>query len=225
MPRCCAQPGWWPAAPRRGGVRRPGEVAPLRPRPRAPPPPGRGRSAPAGARRRRRGFSTPEYAGALPGSLKNLLDWLIGDTSGRSISGKRVAWINLSPRGAAGAHASLRGVLGPAGARLIEPACAELAVTGAMVGDDGVVGDVAVRVRIAGVLDAVAGGRCGPGPRVGAPRGAGPGERGGWGAAHAEAMGVVGLAGASPGPGRRGGVPIDPMLRPPWRPVDPRNGG
>ena len=24
-------------------------------------------------------FSTPEYAGALPGSLKNLLDWTIGD--------------------------------------------------------------------------------------------------------------------------------------------------
>jgi NAD(P)H-dependent FMN reductase len=30
-------------------------------------------------------FSTPEYAGALPGSLKNLLDWTIGDEEPGSI--------------------------------------------------------------------------------------------------------------------------------------------
>lgn len=43
-------------------------------------------------------FSTPEYAGALPGSFKNLLDWTIGDDQPGSISEKPVAWINASPR-------------------------------------------------------------------------------------------------------------------------------
>src|ERR1700694_3235936 len=43
--------------------------------------------------------STPEYAGALPGSFKNLLDWTIGDDQPGSIYNKPVAWINASPRG------------------------------------------------------------------------------------------------------------------------------
>jgi NAD(P)H-dependent FMN reductase len=36
-------------------------------------------------------FSTPEYAGALPGSFKNLLDWTIGDDQPGSIYQKPVA--------------------------------------------------------------------------------------------------------------------------------------
>jgi hypothetical protein len=36
---------------------------------------------------------TPEYAGALPGSFKNLLEWTVGDGSTYE---KRVAWINVS---------------------------------------------------------------------------------------------------------------------------------
>ena len=69
-------------------------------------------------------FSTPEYAGALPGSLKNLLDWSIG---GGEMSGKPVGWINCSwggPTGAAGAYAELRTVLTYADARSSSrPAC------------------------------------------------------------------------------------------------------
>jgi len=34
--------------------------------------------------------STPEYAGALPGSFKNALDWMIGDDQPESISEKPV---------------------------------------------------------------------------------------------------------------------------------------
>jgi chromate reductase, NAD(P)H dehydrogenase (quinone) len=34
-------------------------------------------------------FSTPEYAGALPGALKNLLDWTIGDDQVGSIYGNQ----------------------------------------------------------------------------------------------------------------------------------------
>lgn len=53
-------------------------------------------------------FSTPEYAGALPGAFKNPLDWTIGDDEAGSIDGKAVGWINTSPREAAGAHEELR---------------------------------------------------------------------------------------------------------------------
>ena len=56
-------------------------------------------------------FSTPEYAGALHGSFKNLLDWAVGDHREGSIYRKPVAWINSSPRGAVNAHQSLRQVL------------------------------------------------------------------------------------------------------------------
>ena len=57
-------------------------------------------------------LSTPEYAGALPGAFKNLLDWTIGDDQLGSVYDKPMAWINASPRGAAEAHRSLRLVLG-----------------------------------------------------------------------------------------------------------------
>lgn len=55
-------------------------------------------------------FSTPEYAGALPGALKNLLERTIGDTV---MAGKSVGWINPStaPQRAAGTYASLETVL------------------------------------------------------------------------------------------------------------------
>lgn len=44
-------------------------------------------------------FSTPEYAGALPGSFKNLLDWLVG---GGEMYQKAVGWINVSSLGRGG---------------------------------------------------------------------------------------------------------------------------
>jgi NAD(P)H-dependent FMN reductase len=57
---------------------------------------------------------TPEYAGALPGSLKNLLEWTVGDGGTYR---KPIAWINASgpaaPTGGADAHDSLRKVLHP----------------------------------------------------------------------------------------------------------------
>ena len=40
-------------------------------------------------------FSAPEYAGSLPGSFKNLLDWTVG---GGETYGMPVAWINASSR-------------------------------------------------------------------------------------------------------------------------------
>jgi NAD(P)H-dependent FMN reductase len=101
-------------------------------------------------------FSTPEYAGALPGSLKNLLDWTIGDADPRSIYEKPVGWVNASPRGADGAHAELRTVLTYAHARIIEPACARVPVTGQMVGADGLVTDEGPVASVVGLLTALA---------------------------------------------------------------------
>ena len=55
-------------------------------------------------------FCTPEYAGALPGSFKNLLDWTVG---GGEMDGKPAAWINVAGQGRGEkAHASLEIVLG-----------------------------------------------------------------------------------------------------------------
>lgn len=53
---------------------------------------------------------TPEYAGALPGSFKNALDWTVGSTV---FTDKPVAWIAVAAdeRRGAGAHAELATVL------------------------------------------------------------------------------------------------------------------
>jgi NAD(P)H-dependent FMN reductase len=100
-------------------------------------------------------LSTPEYAGDLPGSFKNLLDWTIGDSQAGSIYGKPVAWINTSTRGAVHTHDALRRVLGFAHASIVDAACIETPITPAMVGDDGLIADDGVRKEIARALDAL----------------------------------------------------------------------
>ena len=102
-------------------------------------------------------FSTPEYAGALPGSLKNLLDWTIGDAEPGSVYEKPVGWVNVSPRGARGALGELRTVLQYAHARIVEGAVADVPVTLDMVGSDGVLRDRATRDHLAVVLHNVVG--------------------------------------------------------------------
>jgi NAD(P)H-dependent FMN reductase len=100
-------------------------------------------------------FSTPEYAGALPGSLKNLLDWSVG---GGEMSGKPVGWINCSwggPTGAAGAYAELRTVLTYTDARIVEQACVQVPVTRADVGPDGRLSDPAARDELAAAVAAL----------------------------------------------------------------------
>ncbi|MHB8295735.1 MAG: NADPH-dependent FMN reductase [Acidimicrobiales bacterium] len=101
-------------------------------------------------------FSIPEYTGALPGSLKNLLDWTIGDEQPGSIYEKPDGWINASPRGAINAHDQLRLVPGYAHATIIEAACAHLSVTTAIIGDDGLIANAEIRTEIAKVLTALA---------------------------------------------------------------------
>jgi len=103
-------------------------------------------------------FSTPEYAGALPGSFKNLLDWTVGGTE---IDGTPVAWINCSiaPKGAAGTHASLRVVLGYVGAIIVEPACVHIPVPRQAVDADGHISDPTLREYIAASAASLLGGR------------------------------------------------------------------
>lgn len=71
-------------------------------------------------------FATPEYAGGLPGALKNLLDWTVG---GGQLYGKPVAWIDVAnPGRGGGARSQLRTVLGYVGARIVEHACVHVDV-------------------------------------------------------------------------------------------------
>jgi chromate reductase, NAD(P)H dehydrogenase (quinone) len=100
-------------------------------------------------------FSTPEYAGALPGALKNLLDWTIGDEQAGSIYEKQVGWVNGSPRGGEGAHRELRTVLGYAHARVVDGACVHIPVAPQMIGSDGLVQGDPARAALAAVLEAV----------------------------------------------------------------------
>ncbi|MGI8429395.1 MAG: NADPH-dependent FMN reductase [Solirubrobacteraceae bacterium] len=100
---------------------------------------------------------TPEYAGALPGALKNLLEWTVGDGG---LYGKPIAWINASgpaaPTGAADAHQSLRKVLGYVGADLVSAACVRIPLTRDAVGPDGILISVTARREIADTLTTLA---------------------------------------------------------------------
>jgi chromate reductase, NAD(P)H dehydrogenase (quinone) len=94
-------------------------------------------------------FCTPEYAGTVPGSLKNLLDWTVGGTE---LSAKPVAWVNAAATGrGAGAIATLETVLGYVGADLIGAACRSVPVAREQVGPDGQVDDAEVRAGLAQV--------------------------------------------------------------------------
>lgn len=99
---------------------------------------------------------TPEYAGALPGSFKNLLEWTVGDGGTYR---KPVAWINASgpaaPTGGADAHDSLRKVLGYVHADIVEEACTRIPLTRDAVGSDGAITDPAARERIAETVAAL----------------------------------------------------------------------
>jgi NAD(P)H-dependent FMN reductase len=96
-------------------------------------------------------FCTPEYAGTLPGSFKNLLDWCVGGTE---ISDKQVAWINVAadPRRGAGAHETLATVLRYVQARVLEQACVSVPIARDSVGADGLVADPATRIAITAAL-------------------------------------------------------------------------
>ncbi len=99
-------------------------------------------------------FSTPEYAGAMPGALKNLLEWTVG---GVEITDKPTGWINPStgPTGASGTYQSLDIVLTYTDARLVPAACVTHPVPRSLV-VDGRVEDAAAHEAIRGAVAALA---------------------------------------------------------------------
>jgi NAD(P)H-dependent FMN reductase len=100
-------------------------------------------------------FCTPEYAGTLPGSFKNLLDWTVGHGD---LVDKPVAWVNVAAPGrGGGAVATLQTVLGYVSADVVEAACRHVPVARGSVGPDGTLADPDVRAALAEILAALAG--------------------------------------------------------------------
>jgi len=98
-------------------------------------------------------FCTPEYAGTLPGSFKNLLDWTVG---GAELYGKRAAWINVaSPGRGGGAEETLATVLGYVGAEVMAASGARVTVPRDAVDATGTLVEGGVRAELAGVLAAI----------------------------------------------------------------------
>ncbi len=98
-------------------------------------------------------ISTPEYAGTLPGSLKNLLDWTVGTAD---LHEKSTAWLTVAAPGRGdGATATLSSVLGYVGADIVTTACVRLPVLSAGIGDDGLVAAQGFRDGALQALDAL----------------------------------------------------------------------
>jgi chromate reductase, NAD(P)H dehydrogenase (quinone) len=98
-------------------------------------------------------FCTPEYAGTVPGSLKNLLDWTVG--SGELYE-KPLAWLNVAAPGRGeGANATMGVVLGYVGAEVIAAACLRLPLGRDAIGPDGTVVEPAARAALGGVVPAM----------------------------------------------------------------------
>jgi chromate reductase, NAD(P)H dehydrogenase (quinone) len=102
-------------------------------------------------------FSTPEYAGALPGSFKNVLDWMVGS---ENVYAKPTAWVNVSsvaaPTGGADAHDSLRKILGYLNVRVLEQACLRLPLQRSDIGPDGLIAAPEIRAELLRILDSFA---------------------------------------------------------------------
>jgi NAD(P)H-dependent FMN reductase len=99
-------------------------------------------------------FCTPEFAGTLPGSFKNLLDWTVG---GSEMYQKPVAWINVAPEGRGeGATDTLATVLTYLSTDIVQSACVRLTVARDAVGPGGTVTDPQIRAGLAEVLRTLA---------------------------------------------------------------------
>jgi chromate reductase, NAD(P)H dehydrogenase (quinone) len=98
-------------------------------------------------------FSTPQFAGSLPGSLKNLLDWLV---DGGQLDGKPVAWLSVAAPGQdEGALAMLQTVLGHGNAQLLRSACIRIPLDPGAVDAQGSVTDPRLHMALLDMLPAL----------------------------------------------------------------------
>jgi chromate reductase len=100
-------------------------------------------------------FCTPEYAGTLPGALKNLLDWMVG---GDEFTAKPVAWIKVAAdsRRGEGAHATLTTVLSYIQATIFEEACRHIPISPRAVTPDGLIADSTASAEIVQTVQTLA---------------------------------------------------------------------
>jgi chromate reductase len=97
-------------------------------------------------------FCTPEYAGSLPGSLKNMLDWLV---EGPELWDKPVAWLSVSAPGQdQGALSTLETVLSHGNARVLRSAIIRLPLEPSAIGGDGLITDPRFDTAMADTLRA-----------------------------------------------------------------------
>jgi NAD(P)H-dependent FMN reductase len=97
-------------------------------------------------------FSTPEYAGSLPGTLKNLLDWLV---DGGELDGKPAAWLSVvAPGKDEGALATLQTALEHGGARVLRSACIRIPLRLDTVDAHGIVDDPRLHLALQDMLRA-----------------------------------------------------------------------
>jgi len=108
-------------------------------------------------------FSTPEYAGSLPGSLKNLLDHLV---DGGQLVGKPVAWLSVAAPGQdESALATLETVLRHGNAQVLPSACIRVPLRPEAVDAQGLIDDPRLRVALLDITQALARSLAPPKPR------------------------------------------------------------
>jgi chromate reductase, NAD(P)H dehydrogenase (quinone) len=95
--------------------------------------------------------STPEYAHALPGSFKNVLDWLVGDPA---FAGKAVVILHAS-RGSTRALDSLKEVLTTMSARILETASLSLPLGSSQVDEDAILAREDLRSLLLGSVESL----------------------------------------------------------------------
>jgi NAD(P)H-dependent FMN reductase len=96
--------------------------------------------------------ATPEYNGAMPGVLKNAIDWASRPRGAAAISGKPVAVLSVSPspRGAQWAREDALKVLTVAGAQPLEQSLGVASVHSTVV--DGDIADESLRLALSDLM-------------------------------------------------------------------------